>query len=230
MSLDFNSYHVPSIKPLPVFLLLDGSGSMRQNSKIEALNKSVKEMLGALAKDTEVYEHRYLVSVVIFSGEQAEVVIQAMEPGEAAFKWRDIGAKGMTPLGSALRMVKAMLEDRQIIPSKSYRPTMILVSDGLPTDEWQQPLEALVTEGRSAKCDRMAVMIGGQDDANEQVLKLFIGDAPHTVERAASAGQLTDFFQRVTMTVTTRSRAANPNELVSVAEARTDIDDDVMFY
>ena len=136
----------------------------------------------------------------------------------------------MTPLGSALRMVKAMLEDRQIIPSKSYRPTMILVSDGLPTDEWQQPLEALVTEGRSAKCDRMAVMIGGQDDANEQVLKLFIGDAPHTVERAASAGQLTDFFQRVTMTVTTRSRAANPNELVSVAEARTDIDDDVMFY
>ena len=205
MSLDINSYNIPSIKPLPVFLLLDGSGSMRQNHKIETLNQSVREMLAALADDTEKFEHRYLVTIVIFSGNQAEIVIQAMEAGEAAYKWHDVEAKGMTPLGSALSIVKVMLEDRQIIPSKSYRPAMILVSDGIPTDEWQQPLEALVTEGRSGKCDRMAVMIGGQDDANEDVLKLFMGDAPHNVERATSAGQLTDFFQRVTMTVTTPS-------------------------
>ncbi len=230
MALNLSNFTLPQVKPLPIFLLLDGSGSMRQNQKIETLNAVVREMLESLAEDTEAYEHEYLITAVVFSGEQAHVVMQAMDACEAGAKWQNIEGRGMTPLGSALTVVKQMLEDRTIIPSKSYRPTIILVSDGIPTDEWQQPLEALVTEGRSSKCDRMAVVIGGQDDANEKVLELFIGDAPHHVEHAVNADQLKDFFQRATMTVMTRSRSANPNQLVPLTAPSGEIDDDITFF
>ncbi|SFW36122.1 vWA domain-containing protein [Selenomonas ruminantium] len=232
MALNINDYGVPSVKPLPVFLLLDGSGSMSQNQKIDTLNKAVSEMLGKLAEDTVQYENSYLVTVIIFSGDQAEVVMQALPAGEANCKWRDIPTRGRTPLGSALTLTKKMLEDRDIIPSKSYRPTLILVSDGIPTDDWQQPLESLVTEGRSAKCDRMAVLIGKENaDASSQVLKLFIGDMPHKVEKAETAGQLLDFFQRATMTVTTRTHSVNPNQIVPMTAAGAGIDgDDIMFF
>jgi len=232
VALNINDYGVPSIKPLPVFLLLDGSGSMSQNQKIDTLNSAVRDMLDKLAEDTEQYENSYLVTVIIFSGDQAEVVMQALSAGEAAYKWKDIPTRGRTPLGSALTLTKKMLEDYDIIPSKSYRPTLILVSDGIPTDDWQQPLEALVTDGRSAKCDRMAVLIGRENaDASSKVLELFIGEMPHKVEHAETAGQLLDFFQRATMTVTTRTHSVNPNQLVPLAASGAGVDgDDIMFF
>jgi uncharacterized protein YegL len=115
----------------------------------------------------------------------------------------------MTPLGTALQMAKAMIEDKDIVPSRAYRPTVVLVSDGGPNDAWEKPLNEFISDGRSEKCDRMAMAIGA--GADETVLGKFIEGTPNRLFYAENAKQLRDFFKFVTMSVTIRTKSQTPN-------------------
>lgn len=201
---DPKKFTTPAPKPLPIVLLLDISGSMSGN-KIENLNKAVEDMLDTFAQE-EKMETEILVSVITF-GEEVELHVPYAKPSQV--QWKALEASGMTPMGTALRMAKAMIEDKETTPSRAYRPTIVLVSDGQPTDNWEEPLEDFISEGRSAKCDRMAMAIGYDED--ETVLRRFIEGTPHDLFEAENAGQLHQFFQRVTMSVTTRTQSKNPN-------------------
>jgi uncharacterized protein YegL len=106
-------------------------------------------------------------------------------------------------------MAKAMIEDKSVIPSRAYRPTVVLVSDGQPTDDWQQPLADFIKDGRSSKCDRMAMAIGA--DADENVLGKFIEGTNYRLFYAENAKQLRDFFKFVTMSVTIRTQSKDKN-------------------
>lgn len=201
---DPKKFTTPTAKPLPVVLLLDVSTSMT-GDKIENLNKAVKDMLDTFAQE-ERMETEILVSVITF-GNQVELQVPYTKASQV--EWQGLQANGMTPMGTALKMAKAMLEDKETTPSRAYRPTIVLVSDGHPNDNWEKPLEDFISEGRSSKCDRMAMAIGR--DADETVLKRFIEGTPHDLFYAENAGQLHEFFQLVTMSVTMRTQSKNPN-------------------
>lgn len=201
---DPKKFTTPTAKPLPVVLLLDVSYSMSGN-KIENLNKAVEDMLDTFAQE-EKMETEILVSVITF-GNQVELQVPYTKASQV--QWQGLQANGMTPMGTALKMAKAMIEDKETTPSRAYRPTIVLVSDGQPNDSWERPLEDFISEGRSSKCDRMAMAIGR--DADETVLKRFIEGTPHDLFYAENAGQLHEFFQRVTMSVTMRTQSKNPN-------------------
>ena len=200
---DPKKFTTPTAKPLPVVLLLDVSGSM-YGSKIDNLNKAVKEMIDTFAQE-EKMETEILVSIIKFG----PVELHLPFTKASQVDWVDLEVTGVTPIGGALKMAKAMIEDKETTPSRAYRPTIILVSDGQPTDSWKRPLEDFISEGRSSKCDRMAMAIGR--DADETVLKRFIEGTPHDLFYAENAGQLHEFFQRVTMSVTMRTQSKNPN-------------------
>ncbi|WP_323175741.1 vWA domain-containing protein [Neisseria cinerea] len=201
---DPKKFTTPTAKPLPVVLLLDVSSSM-SGDKIENLNKAVEDMLDTFAQE-EKMETEILVSVITF-GNQVELQVPYTKASQV--QWQGLQANGMTPMGTALKMAKAMIEDKETTPSRAYRPTIVLVSDGQPNDSWEKPLEDFISEGRSSKCDRMAMAIGR--DADETVLKRFIEGTPHDLFYAENAGQLHEFFQRVTMSVTMRTQSKNPN-------------------
>ena len=201
---DPKKFTTPTAKPLPVVLLLDVSYSM-SGDKIENLNKAVEDMLDTFAQE-EKMETEILVSVITF-GNQVELQVPYTKASQV--QWQGLQANGMTPMGTALKMAKAMIEDKETTPSRAYRPTIVLVSDGQPNDSWERPLEDFISEGRSSKCDRMAMAIGR--DADETVLKRFIEGTPHDLFYAENAGQLHEFFQRVTMSVTMRTQSKNPN-------------------
>ncbi|OUS68183.1 tellurite resistance protein TerY [Pseudoalteromonas sp. A601] len=201
---DPKKFTTPTAKPLPVVLLLDVSSSM-SGDKIENLNKAVKDMLDTFAQE-EKMETEILVSVITF-GNQVELQVPYTKASQV--QWQGLQANGMTPMGTALNMAKAMIEDKETTPSRAYRPTVVLVSDGQPNDSWERPMENFISEGRSSKCDRMAMAIGR--DADETVLKRFIEGTPHDLFYAENAGQLHEFFQRVTMSVTMRTQSRNPN-------------------
>jgi uncharacterized protein YegL len=201
---DPSKFTTPSAKPLPVVLLLDVSSSM-DGEKIENLNKAVKDMLDTFAGE-EKMETEILVSVITF-GSQVDLHIPFIKASQV--QWKDLEANGMTPMGTALKMAKAMIEDKDTTPSRAYRPTIVLVSDGQPNDSWEKPLKDFISEGRSSKCDRMAMAIGS--DADESVLKSFIEGSTHDLFYAKSAGELHEFFQKVTMSVTMRTQSKNPN-------------------
>lgn len=201
---DPKKFTTPTAKALPVILLLDVSTSMT-GDKIENLNKAVKDMLDTFGQE-EKMETEILVSVITF-GNQVELQVPYTKASQV--QWQGLQANGMTPMGTALKMAKAMIEDKETTPSRAYRPTVVLVSDGQPNDSWERPLEDFISEGRSSKCDRMAMAIG--HDADETVLKRFIEGTPHDLFYAENAGQLHEFFQRVTMSVTMRTQSKNPN-------------------
>lgn len=193
MAFDVSKYQAKGPKPMPVFLLLDVSGSM-SGYKIDSLNQAVYEMLRAFAKE----EADIRVSIITF-GASVDLLMENIPAKEASQKWQNRDAGGMTPMGMALRMAKDMIEDKNIVPSRSFRPLAVLVSDGAPNDAWEEPLRAFIHDGRSQKCDRMAMAI----EANEKVLEQFIeGGTQKEVFHAEDASDIARFFQFVTMSVT----------------------------
>lgn len=201
---DPKKFTAPTAKPLPVILLLDVSGSMA-GAKIQNLNESVRDML-ATFRDTESGEIEIHVAIITFG---AEVKLHQALASASDIAWHDLSAGGGTPLGTALRMAKAMIEDKNVVPSRAYRPTVVLVSDGRPGDSWHQPLADFIKDGRSSKCDRMAMAIGA--DADEGVLGQFIDGTKAPLFYAEKAKQLRDFFKFVTMSVTIRTQSTDKN-------------------
>ena len=198
------NFTVAKAKPLPVVLLLDVSSSMGGES-IKKLNIAVKEMISDFAS-AEKNEVEILVSIITFG---AKVLLHTPYTSAKDIEWQDLTVSGSTPMGTAFSMAKAMIEDKETTPSRAYRPTIVLVSDGEPTDSWQQPLRALVNDGRSNKCDRMAMAIGGA--ASNTVLNEFISGTENKVFTAQDASQIQEFFKFVTMSVTTRTNSQNAN-------------------
>lgn len=184
-------------KPLPVIVLADVSGSMGVDGKIDALNRSITAMARDFAENSSYLGEIYL-AIVTFGGGDAKVVQGPVPASE--FRWVPVEAGGKTPLGRALSLTAGVLEDREQLPSRSYRPTLVLVSDGRPTDEWEPALERLLSSERASKAFRFAIAIGA--DCQRDVLERFIGDSTVKVFEAHEANQISEFFNRVTMSVT----------------------------
>ena len=196
MAFDPSKYTVAKAKPLPVVLLLDTSSSMNaggEQSKIVELDSAVRDMI----KD---FAHEEQLALPYTNASKVEMKKQE--------------AQGNTPMGMALRMAKDMIEDKETTPSRAYRPLVILCSDGAPNDDWEGPMDNFIKDGRSSKCDRMAMAIGS--DANEVVLKRFIEGTENPLFYAKDASSMHKFFKFVTMSVATRSHSQNPNVIMKI--------------
>jgi len=220
-------------KPLPVFLLLDVSASMNEvirgdvektghtfladgqtwesvtggESRIDVLNLAVKEMIAAFAREEQL-DREILVSVITFG---ATVSVHLPPTKASGVTWTPLTASGETPLGEAIAKVKRLIEDKETTPSRAYRPVIVVVSDGKPTDRWEASLESFIGDGRSSKCDRMALSIGAGTD--EAMLRKVIAGTANPLFHAVDATQILDAFKRVTMSVTVRSRSRDPNQV-----------------
>lgn len=229
-------------KPLPIILLLDTSGSMNivtnpdevtrtgrtdvidgniveyvdgGITRISVLNNSVRKMLKTLSK-YERESTEFLVSIITF-GLDTRLVLPPSQVARIHFD--DLKADGNTPLGKALDIAKDLIDDRARIPSRSYRPLVILVSDGEPDDGWKVKFDNFITQGRSAKCDRMALAIG--DEANRKMLMDFIDGTGHSLFEADTAEEITNFFKFVTMSTVQRTLSRNPDEIPTDANVYT---------
>lgn len=203
-------FTVSEARPLPVILLLDSSGSM-EGDKINILNAAVREMLQSFASEDDISAAIH-VGVIQFG--RTVGWHQPLLPVEDVInQWSDLTASGKTPLGQALTLLQDSLEDRNIVSSRAYRPTIVLVSDGKPTDDWGGPMAELLASPRASKAARFAMGIGA--DADSVILSQFIDAASGSrVFEAHEAGRIQKFFRFVTMSVTTRTRSGNPNEII----------------
>lgn len=230
MAFDPKKFKAPKAKKLPVILLLDVSSSM-SGEKINSLYDSVTDMLQAFEK-ASIQEKMIDVAIITFGD---EVLLHT--PYTPVEELRNAGinrfhAAGMTPMGTALKMAKEMIEDKETTPSHIYRPAVVLVSDGEPNDSWQQPLDAFIRDGRSAKCQRFAVAIGS--DANQDILRRFCG-GDNTLFYAEQASDIVDAFAQISMSVSTRAVSSNPNQVATPSNvsfdsnAAQDEDDDDLY-
>jgi uncharacterized protein YegL len=195
-------------RPLPVILLADVSGSMGEDGKIDSLNHAVGEMIRSFSLEAPD-RAQIQVAVVTFGGGGAKLHTRLADA--ACVSWTPMQASGMTPMGAAIGIANQLVEDRQAIPSRAYRPAIVLVSDGEPNDDWESPLQALNASPRGSKADRFALGIG--PDPGLTTLRAFLGDSSKQVLRAEDARQMQRFFQWVTMSVTMRSKSATPDSV-----------------
>lgn len=214
-------YAVATPRPLPVIVLADTSGSMGENGKIEALNAAMKDMVSTFAKESRL-RAEIQVGLITFGGNAQMHLPLVAAHGVAGFS--EFKADGVTPMGAAFDLARQLLEDKDRIPSRAYRPVLILLSDGQPTDDWEAPFKSLCDSERAQKATRLAMAIG--PDADEAMLKDFANDVEAPIFKAHNARDIHRFFRAVTMSVTTRTASQNPD--ISTAFVVPPPDDDAL--
>ena len=198
-------------RPLPVLLLVDVSGSMVEDGKLSSLNLALKELIAALAEERSG-SAEIQVAVIAVGGHQARLHLPLIPARQA--RYEVLEATGTTPLGSALTLTTRILEDRTLVPDRAYLPTVVLLSDGSPTDSWEEPLRTLLASPRASQAVRLALAVGA--DADLEVLHAFAGAA--NVRQSTEARHLRRFFRYVAMNVTSRSRSASPDRTVALPD------------
>lgn len=210
------SFKFQGARRLPVILMLDTSGSMA-GSKIDVLNTAVKEMLNdfAAVDSSEVEIH----TAIYTFGPDAKEIIPFMAAYEAEKKYETLVAGGGTPLGAALNLVKnTILEDRETITSRDFRPIVLLVSDGEPNDDWESRFAEFCETGRSSKCSRMALSIGvGPGTEAYSMLEQFVS-ADQKVFMASDAREIRSFFNMFSQTTVAKLNTFTAKQKEAVPE------------
>lgn len=121
------------MRRLPVYLMLDTSGSM-YGEPIEAVKNGVSVLLSALKSDPYALETAY-ISIITFSSDVKQIVPltdinSVSEPS--------LSAGGCTELGKALEVVSECI-DKEVVKSSrekkgDWKPMVFIMTDGEPTD------------------------------------------------------------------------------------------------
>jgi len=210
--MSLKKFAVAKARALPVIILADTSGSMSVDGKIANLNEAIQDMVSTF-KQESARQAEIQVGLITFGGNEAELHTPLIKATEIE-SIQELTAIGRTPMGNAFELATELLEDQSKITSRDYRPVLILLSDGIPTDEWKSSLETLCNSERASKASRFAMAIG--NEANLTVLEQFNNDLEASVFKANEARDIHRFFRAVTMSVTARSQSQTPNELIAI--------------
>ena len=129
-------------------LLLDNSGSMR-GDPISELNEGLKVFREALASD-DLASKRVEVGIVTFGPVKVETDFVSAQQ----FVAPELTVNGDTPMGEAivtgLNMLRARKDAYKANGISYYRPWVFMITDGAPTDSWQQAAQ-LIKDGEQSR-------------------------------------------------------------------------------
>ncbi len=186
------------MRRLPVYLLLDTSGSMN-GEPIESLKSGVQMLVSALRQDPYALETAYL-SIITFNA-TAQQVVPLTEL--TAFLTPSLTATGTTALGDALRLVVERIDSEvaKTTPESKgdWKPMVFIMTDGVPTDDWEKSLPAF----RAASIGATVACAAGPH-ANSKVLKK-ITDIVVEIDQADS-NSIAAFFKWVSASISTSSQ------------------------
>lgn len=204
-------------RPLHFIFLADCSSSM-SGDKIQALNHAIREAIPHMREVAHGNPNaEVLVRAIKFSSGAQWHVSQPTAVDE--FKWTDLSANGMTSMGQALNLVTDDVLKTPPMPERALPPVLVLISDGEPTDNFDEGLEALMAEPWGKKAVRLAIAIG--EDANSNVLQRFIGHAEIQPLQANNAEDLVNYIRWASTAVL--QAASAPSSQTSAAPAGVNV-------
>lgn len=127
------------MRRLPVYLLLDCSGSM-YGEPIEAVKNGVQVLISTLRQDPYALETAYLSIITFDSNAQQLTPLTEL----AAFQQPNIQASGCTALGEALSLL-SQKADQEVTKTTAeqkgdWKPLVFIMTDGEPTDDLNKGL------------------------------------------------------------------------------------------
>lgn len=185
------------MRRLPVYLLLDCSGSMF-GEPIEAVKVGLDTIVSTLRQDPYALETANLSVITFDSSARQAVPLTEL----AAFQSPGINASGCTALGEALTLVsqRADQEVTKTTPDQKgdWKPLVFILTDGEPTDDLNKGL----AEFKNRKWGMVVACAAGAG-ANTDTLKK-ITECVVSLDTADSA-TIKAFFKWVSASVSTGS-------------------------
>lgn len=183
---EFSFFSKPTVGggiKLPVCLILDKSGSMglRASSargsvvKIDELNNNINELFNTIKNDANA---RMMSDICLIGcgGDRPEVINGYTSVDK--INYTPLKANGGTPLGASVELALELLKKRRQYYRDSgiehYKPILMIMSDGVPTEEEHVFINAARTCSDMVKNEGLKVLpIGIGDKANLSILDLF---------------------------------------------------------
>lgn len=185
------------MRRLPVYLLLDCSGSM-YGEPIEAVKNGVQVLISTLRQDPYALETAYL-SIITFDSSARQV---SPLTELSAFQQPELQASGCTALGEALALL-ARQADQEVTKTTAekkgdWKPLVFIMTDGEPTDDLNKGL----AEFKKRKWGMVVACAAGAG-ANTDTLKK-ITECVVSLDTADSA-TIKAFFKWVSASVSSGS-------------------------
>ncbi len=158
-------------RDLHLFFLIDASDSMSYGGKVETLNNAIREAIPHIREIAREAEGSIKVHALSFST-GARWIVNNVDVRD--FTWDNITTKGVTDMGRGFEILAEKLSS-DFQGERGYQPVMILLSDGLPTDDYEAGLKKLKATKWGNKAIRISIAIGSETDMD--VLQAFIGDS-----------------------------------------------------
>lgn len=193
-----------SNRRLPVFLLLDTSGSMR-GEPIQAVDNGLKVLVSTLRQDPYALESVY-ISLITFDIEAKEIL--SLTPLEQVqIPPLSIPGSGATFLGAALDLLISRV-DRDVIKSTpdkkgDWQPLVFIMTDGSPSD--LQAYREAIPEIKKRHFGNLVACAAGPK-AKREILKE-LTDTVVSLEHMESSS-FSQFFKWVTASVVAGSGSA----------------------
>ena len=195
----------------PCLLLLDTSGSM-DGLPIQELNQGLVAFQADLITD-DLAAKRVEVAIVTFG--PVEVCLDFT--GATSFIAPTLKASGNTPLGEAIARGLDLLDSRKTTYQTSgiayFRPFVFLITDGAPTDAWQEAATRIHEGQRLNRFNFFSVGVAGADFS---VLRQLSPTPPLELK----ALRFRDLFKWLSASMKTVSQS-RPGELVTLQEPVT---------
>lgn len=158
-------------RDLHLFFLIDASDSMSYGGKAETLNNAIRESIPHIRDIAREAEGSIKVHALAFST-GARWLHKNVDIRD--FAWENIKTKGVTDMGRGFELLAEKLSS-DFQGERGYQPVMILLSDGMPTDDYESGLKRLKATKWGSKALRISIAIGSDTDMD--VLQEFIGDS-----------------------------------------------------